>query len=122
MATKSEKLQDVLTALRQETGEIEASAVVSIEGLMIAADMPKEMNKDSAAAMSAAMLSVGKRAVKELACGQFKRILVGGSEGSAVVQTAGDGALLAVQLRQYANLGLVFLEMQRAADEIAALV
>ena len=122
MATKSEKLQDILTSLRQETGDIEASAVVSIEGLMIASDMPRDVNKESTAAMSAAMLSLGKRAAQELARGKFSQVHITGSDGSTIVGTAGDKALLTMLVRPQANLGLVFLEMRSATSEIADIV
>ncbi|MDZ7269332.1 MAG: roadblock/LC7 domain-containing protein [candidate division KSB1 bacterium] len=122
MATKSERLQEVLTDLRQETGDIEASAVVSVDGLMIASDLPRDVGKETVAAMSAAMLSIGKRAAQELSRGRLNQVFIDGSEGSKIIMTAGDRALLAALARPNANLGLVFLEMKRAADNIAGIV
>ncbi|MCA9735950.1 MAG: roadblock/LC7 domain-containing protein [Deferribacteres bacterium] len=122
MATKSEKLQQILLQLRQDTGDVEASAVVSIEGLMIASDMPRDVNKDTVAAMSAALLSLGKRAAQEQSRGKFNQVFINGSDGSAIVSVAGEKALLSVLVRPDANLGLVFLEMKRAAQDITDIV
>ena len=122
MATKSEKLQELLTTLRQNAGDIEASAVVSVEGLMIAGDLPREVGKEKVAAMSAAMLSIGKRATQELSRGRLTQIYVEGTEGSNLLMAAGDKALLVALARPNSNLGLVFLEMRQAAEHVAEIV
>ncbi len=122
MATKSERLQSILAQLRQDTGDVEASAVVSVEGLMIASDMPRDINKDTVAAMSAALLSLGKRAAQEQARGKFNQVFISGEDGASIVSVAGEKALLSVLVRSDANLGLVFLEMKRAANEIQDIV
>ncbi len=122
MATKSEKLQEILTSLRQNAGDIEASAVVSVDGLMIASDLPRDVGKEKVAAMSAAMLSIGRRAVQELSRGRLNQIYVEGSEGANILMAAGEKALLVGLTRPDSNLGLVFLEMREAAGEVAAIV
>jgi hypothetical protein len=122
MATKSEKLQDILTSLRQNAGDIEASAVVSIEGLMIAADLPRDTSKEKVAAMSAAMLSIGKRAAQELSRGRLNQIYLEGTEGAKILMASGEKALLVALTRPDSNLGLVFLEMRQAAENVTEIM
>jgi predicted regulator of Ras-like GTPase activity (Roadblock/LC7/MglB family) len=122
MATKSEKLQDILTSLRQNAGDIEASAVVSIEGLMIAADLPRDTSKEKVAAMSAAMLSIGKRAAQELSRGRLNQMYLEGTEGAKILMASGEKALLVALTRPDSNLGLVFLEMRQAAENVTEIM
>jgi hypothetical protein len=122
MATKSEKLQELLTTLRQNAGDIEASAVVSIDGLMIASDLPRDVGKEKVAAMSAAMLSIGKRTVQELSRGRLNQIYVEGTEGSNILMAAGEKSLVVALTRPDSNLGLVFLEMRQTAENVSEIV
>lgn len=52
-----EKLTEMLRDLRNTSPDIEASAVVSTDGLVIASALPRDFEEDRVAAMSAAMLS-----------------------------------------------------------------
>ncbi|MBU7044859.1 MAG: roadblock/LC7 domain-containing protein, partial [Theionarchaea archaeon] len=64
--TRVEELTDLLKDLEATTPDIEASAVVSVDGLMIASALPQDVEGDRVAAMSAAMLSLGERTATEL--------------------------------------------------------
>ena len=51
---------DRLRDLQASSPDIEASAVVSVDGLSIASALPREVEEDRVSAMSAAMLSLGE--------------------------------------------------------------
>ena len=59
--SRTELMADRLRDLQAATPEIEASAVVSVDGLTIASSMPVSIEEDRVSAMSAAMLSLGER-------------------------------------------------------------
>ena len=124
MAKKSrvQELTDLLKDLEATTPDIEASAVVSVDGLMIASALPQDVEEDRVAAMSAAMLSLGERTAKELARGDLSEVYVKGQNGYVLLMAAGENAVLTTLAREGAKLGLVFLDMKRAADNVAALV
>jgi predicted regulator of Ras-like GTPase activity (Roadblock/LC7/MglB family) len=124
MAKKSrvQELTDLLKNLEATTPDIEASAVVSVDGLMIASALPQDVEEDRVAAMSAAMLSLGERTAKELARGGLSEVYVKGQNGYVLLMAAGENAVLTTLAREGAKLGLVFLDMKRAADSVAALV
>jgi predicted regulator of Ras-like GTPase activity (Roadblock/LC7/MglB family) len=65
--SKVEELTNLLKDLEGTTPDIEASAVVSVDGLMIASALPRDVEENRVAAMSAAMFSLGERTAKELA-------------------------------------------------------
>ena len=120
--TKVEELTGLLKDLEATTPDIEASAVVSVDGLMIASALPRDVEEDRVAAMSAAMLSLGERTAKELARGDLSEVYVKGENGYVVLMASGENAVLTALARKDAKLGLVFLDMKRTAEEVAKIV
>ncbi|MGC1121812.1 MAG: roadblock/LC7 domain-containing protein [Candidatus Methanofastidiosia archaeon] len=118
MVTKKEKLTQILEDLEGTTPDIEASAVVSMDGLMMASALPRDVEEDRVATMSAAMLSLGERTAKELARGELDQVYVKGSSGYVLLMAVGEEAVLTALVREEAKLGLVFLDMKRAAEEL----
>jgi len=102
--------------------DIEASAVVSVDGLIIASALPVEVEEDRVSAMSAAMLSLGERIAEELGRGSLNQVYIKGSNGFIVLTSVGSEAVLTALARQDGKLGLVFLEMRRAAEDLVKLV
>ena len=61
---RTDLLQQSLEDLNGSTADIEASALISTDGLMIASALPHGMDEDRIGAMSAALLSLGERAAR----------------------------------------------------------
>lgn len=122
MASRMDKLTEMLKELSGTSPDIEASAVVSTDGLVIASALPKDVEEDRVAAMSAAMLSLGERTSKELMKGSLEEVFVKGQNGYILLMGAGEEAVLTALARKDAKLGLVFLDMKRAAEEITKII
>ncbi len=120
--SKIERLTYMLKELEATTPDIEASAVVSVDGLMIASALPQDVEEDRVAAMSAAMLSLGERTASELARGELSEVYVKGETGYIILMSAGENAVLTALARKDAKLGLIFLDMKRTAEEIKTVV
>jgi predicted regulator of Ras-like GTPase activity (Roadblock/LC7/MglB family) len=120
--SKRERLTQFLKELEATTPDIEASAIVSVDGLMIASALPRDVEEDRVAAMSAAMLSLGERTAGELARGELSEVYVKGEEGYVILMSAGENAVLTALARKNAKLGLIFLDMKRTAEEIRGVV
>ena len=116
--SRTEALIKTLKELQSSSGDIEASAVVSEDGLIIASLLPQDVEEDQVAAMSAAMISMGTRIVSELSRGHLEQLFVRGSEGYVVAVNAGPNAVLLSLARRQAKLGLIFLDISRAAKTI----
>jgi len=112
------RLQDMQAAVP----DIAASAVVSVDGLVIASALPAETEEDRVSAMSAAMLSLGERIAKELGRGTVEQVYIKGDDGYVVLTAVGDEAVLTVLARKEAKLGLIFLEMRRAAKDLTDMI
>ncbi len=111
-----------LRDMQAATPEIEASAVVSVDGLIIASALPADTEEDRVSAMSAAMLSLGERIAGELGRGTLEQVYIRGDEGYVILTAVGEEAVLTALAREGAKLGLVFLEMRRAAEDLQKLV
>jgi predicted regulator of Ras-like GTPase activity (Roadblock/LC7/MglB family) len=120
--SKTEELTALLKDLEATTPDIEASAIVSVDGLMIASALPRDVEEDRVAAMSAAMLSLGERTAAELARGSLSEVYVKGENGYVVLMASGENAVLTALARKDAKLGLVFLDMKRTAEEVGKII
>lgn len=120
--SRKDLMVDRLRDLQLNTPDVEASAVVSVDGLTIASSMPADVEEDRVAAMSAAMLSLGDRIAGELGRGVLDEVYIHGNDGYVLLTSVGVEAVLTVLTRQQAKLGLVFLEMRRAAEDLQKLV
>ena len=112
----------ILSELNGTSAEIEASAVISTDGLIMSSKLPQGMDEDRVGAMSAAMLSLGDRTAEELARGQLEQVLVKGAMGYVVMTHAGSDAVVTVLAKKTAKLGLIFLDVKRAAQNISKLL
>ncbi len=101
-------LTSVLTELNGTSGEIEASGVVSSDGLMMASVLPTSLDEDRVGAMSAAMLSLGDRTAQELNRGELEQVLIKDDLGYVLMTYAGDEAVLTIVAKPNARLGLIF--------------
>ena len=119
MATsRAEEMVKRLRKMQADTPEIEASAVVSVDGLTIASALPTDVEEDRVSAMSAAMLSLGERIATELSRGELDQVYIHGDDGYVILSSIGTEAVLTALAKEKAKLGLVFLEMRRAADDL----
>jgi predicted regulator of Ras-like GTPase activity (Roadblock/LC7/MglB family) len=122
MASRTESMTKILKELQKGTPDIEASAIVSVDGLIMASALPQDVEEDRVAAMSAAMLSLGERTAQELNRGKLAQVFIRGEDGYVLLMNAGEDAVLTTLVTKDAKLGLIFLDMKRAVDELEKLV
>jgi len=121
-ASRTELMVNRLREMQAASPEIEASAVVSVDGLIMASALPVEVEEDRVSAMSAAMLSLGERIAGELGRGGLEQVYIRGDNGYVILTSVGEEAVLTALARESAKLGLIFLEMRRAAEDLRRLV
>ncbi len=120
--SRADLLVERLRSMQAAAPDIEASAVVSVDGLIMASALQRGVEEDRVSAMSAAMLSLGERISGELGRGTLEQVYIKGGAGAIILTSVGSEAVLTALARQEAKLGLIFLEMRRAADDIIRLV
>jgi hypothetical protein len=120
--TRSQQMVDRLQELQASSSDIQASAVVSVDGLTIASALPQGVEEDRVSAMSAAMLSLGERIASELGRGTLDQVYIKGEEGYVMLMSIGEDAVLTTLSRAKAKLGLIFLDMRRATEDLSELM
>jgi len=120
--SRMQLLVERLRELQASSPDIEASAIVSVDGLSIASALPQGVEEDRVSAMSAAMLSLGERIASELGRGSLEQVYIKGKNGFVVLMSVGEEAVLTALAREQAKLGLIFLDMRRAVEDLEKMV
>lgn len=111
--------------LRQVHGlnpELEAIALVSLEGVLLAAFEAEDANGKHIPGMSAAMVGWGERIATELGRGRLDHVMIKGQSGFVLMMSVNDEAVLTAVLNDDAKLGLLLLDLRRAASDLAKLL
>jgi predicted regulator of Ras-like GTPase activity (Roadblock/LC7/MglB family) len=80
---------DRLRDLQANTTDVAASALVSVDGLIMASALPPTVEEDRVSAMSAAMLSLGERIASELRRGTLDQVYIRGNQGYVLLMAVG---------------------------------
>jgi len=122
MASRTEKIQDVLRGLRSASPDIIGASVVSIDGFVIASVLPSEIDEELVSGMAAAMLGVGERISSELMGSNMQQTYVRSEKGYVVLNAVGGDSVLVVLTTKEAKLGLVFIELKRRCAELSQII
>lgn len=120
--SRSKKMVEELKSLQVSSPDIQASALVSADGLIIASALPHNVEEDRVSAMSAAMLSLGERISLELRRGELDQVYIRGDNGYVMLMAVGEGAVLTIMAGMNAKLGLIFLDIKRTAEALSKLI
>jgi hypothetical protein len=115
-------LKSILSELNGTSADIQASAAISTDGLVMASMLSNDMDEDRIGAMAAAMLSLGDRTSHELGRGNLEQVLVKGERGYILMTHAGPDTVVMVVTKPSAKLGLIFLDIKRAAESIGKII
>jgi len=122
MPTAFEQMNQILKTLVSNTPDLEGAATVSLDGLILASVLPAGTDEDRVSAMAAALLSLGERTAQELQRGTLEQVYVRGDNGYIILMAAGPEAVLEVIAGGGAKLGMVLLDMKRAAQDVTRLL
>ncbi len=116
--SRADRLAAALDEFIRSSPDVEAAAVVSFDGLPMAAALPDELEEDRVGAMSAALLSLGEQAALGLGRGLLNQVFVEGEHGFVFLMSARDQAVLTAIAGRTAKIGFMLFEMRRAAERI----
>ena len=120
--TISEQLDQVLNNFERNVPHVEATAVVSTDGLVIASRLPDQVEEDRVGAMGAAILSISTRSGKELDRGEMLRVLIEGTDGYLLIRSIGDVAILVVLVDKKVRLGMLFYECKQCIKQLTEIL
>jgi hypothetical protein len=116
--SKQMKLTQVLQDT-VESGSLDASCIVSDDGLPICSAISEADKESLLSAMAAAILAMGERTVDELKQGKLSQVTIQADGGITVVRAAGRHQLIIGTARSKVGLGLIHLALQKASSKIA---
>jgi uncharacterized protein len=120
MATRQEQIAEILDRLNTNAGtDVAGVAAVGMDGIVLVSRMSAEVNADRVGAVAATMMGVTRRVSGELRIGSPRETIIDADNGLFMVLPSGEQSLLAINLKQGANLGMVRIEAREAAKEIA---
>jgi predicted regulator of Ras-like GTPase activity (Roadblock/LC7/MglB family) len=111
--TIATQLDVILNDFERNIPHVQATAVVSNDGLVIASRLPAEVEEDRIGAMGAAILSISTRSGGELERGEILRVLIEGVDGYILIRNIGDVAILVALAEKDVRLGLLFYEANK---------
>ncbi len=114
--TIAAQLDTILNDFERNIPHVQATAVVSTDGLVIASRLPAEVEEDRIGAMGAAILSISTRSGGELDRGEMVRVLIEGTEGYILIRSVGEYAILVALVEKEVRLGLLFYEANKCID------
>ncbi len=120
--TKAEKLDAALGTFLATVPQVEASAVVSFDGLTMASALPDDIDDDRLGAMSAALLSLGEQAARGLGRGELHQLFVEADRGFVFLMSAKDEAVLVAVTSHDAKMGLILYEMRHVAADVGEIL
>ena len=117
-----EKLDNILVKLIATIPEVKAATIVSIEGEILASDLPQDVDGIAIAVMTAALLSLGESAITLTKSGEFEQLFIRGRVGYLLVLPAGLNAVLSVSTSRDIKLGLIYHDCMQFSEQIAKLI
>lgn len=113
------KMFPYLKDLDSSSMEIEASALVSVDGLVIATTLPVDMDVDHVGAIFAGAFLLGNHSSKECASGALEQVLIKGTKNQIIMTRLGAEIILAVITTPYANLEQIFFSLKRSIENMS---
>jgi len=122
-ASGTEQLLEVLEDLHAACHDVQLSLIVTQDGLtMTTMGGIEAADEERVGALSAGLLALCRSTARDLGRGEMEQVLLRGDGGYLLLRLAGSKAVLAVIARPDANLGMVLLDTQRAAEAVAAVL
>ena len=109
------------TTLRElaQNCDLDGSAIVTPKGQMVCSLLPQGTDEKAVSAMTAAILSIGKRVGAELGAGNPRSVLVDGVKESIIIRPLSRIIIMGIA-QSDSDLGLIGFELDQAAHKISA--
>ncbi len=115
------EMKQELQKLQTMATDIEAAAIISLDGLILTSTLEQTDQEDYLSAMSASLLSLAERISLHFGRGYLEQVFIRGEEGDVLLMSIGDQAVLTVLSRREAKLGMLIYYMRRSVKELLTL-
>ena len=118
---KNQQIKSVLSCLATAPS-IESSVLVRVDGILVESTLPQEVNSKAVAAMVATLVGTAETSSRELGKGVFRQVIIESGKGKTIALKIGGDFILGCLAKPQANLGLVLIEMNRAAENLGGVL
>ena len=115
----SKQIKSVLDEMHSKANIME-SYVIRKDGLIICSHVPGS-NSQRISAMSAALMELGKRTLKDIGNDGLKLIMVSGNKMNIVI-SGSDNIALVCAVGSEVNIGMIFLLIKKAVQKIQSIL
>lgn len=122
MANKAEQYLAALRELEEKTGSVVMSALVTLDGLVIASTTSEQVNKEALAAYSAATFKSSMETMHELSGEETESLLFESKGHRVALVRVTEDVLLGALTGKATKTGIVLLEMNKAAEKIKGII
>ncbi|MEW5936389.1 MAG: roadblock/LC7 domain-containing protein [Candidatus Thermoplasmatota archaeon] len=119
--SKSERLQQALKKITAVSGVVGA-AIVARNGLLMASDLPREVDERRLGAMTATMMGAVETASITLNKGSVRRVIAEVEHATIAAMGAGPKAILVCTAQNGVSLGMLLLEMEEQAMNVKGIL
>jgi predicted regulator of Ras-like GTPase activity (Roadblock/LC7/MglB family) len=119
--TKSERLGVALKKIVAVSG-VAGAAIVARNGLLIASELPRDIDERRLGAMTATMMGAVETTGVTLNKGSVRRVIAEVEHATIVAMGAGPKALIVCTAENSVNLGMLMLEMEEQAKHVTEIL
>jgi len=119
---QNQLVRTVLLELSRSSTDVEASAVVTTEGVTIASLLTEGIDTGQVGVMCASLLALAETASLEFKRGKLKQLMIDAECGYVLIVHVGETAALVLVTQTRDNVGMVFLEAYKTAQNISKIL
>ncbi len=117
-ASKKEMLKEVLETLERRATDVKGSAIVTRDGLIISSKLPASLDLNAFGGLTASFFGAAETSLYEIKKAAIQDIYIESDETKVIAVVAGEYAFLVTMVLLNANIGIVLMEMKKAAAQI----
>jgi predicted regulator of Ras-like GTPase activity (Roadblock/LC7/MglB family) len=120
--TLEERVIEVLRRIQMGSPDVVGTAVVDVQGFIIASVVPSGLSEDELGAVSATLHGSGERVAEELMRAPMAQTYVKTEKGYVILNSIGPETVLVLLATKDVKLGLVFLLLRQHLPELQRIV
>ena len=121
-ATLEERVTEVLRSIQMSSPDVIGTAVVDVQGFIIASAIPSGVDEEELGAMTATMHGSGEQIAEQLMHSTVDQTYVKTEKGYVILNASGPDTVLVLLATKNVKLGLVFMMLKQHLPELRRII